>query len=320
MTDQREFEGTGPGAGRKMRYVGVGLYPSPQDPKVEQCLFNIRAENLKVDSFVGKIIELNPPRWREAVDRIPPHWEYEIIIKAKGSDGNIHDYCFQISSHWKSPVMSNVINYLVGAYEMPTWDGFVELRAKTRKTQSGDNIMMVSLFGKNVSIPAKYPFNTTTGQWELPVDIRDANGRLDFQKSAIFWHNEYVKIGIQHFGWSDKLFISNLDLVPPTPHVTAQQAPQQPNATLAQKAGEYLKERVEASKPCSLEQFMQFAETAINTLKQRGGSQHDIAQLSKVLNWELSKANLSTQAGGAWNLLCQWEPAIPSSEIDDLPF
>lgn len=59
-------------------------------------------------------------RWREAIGKIPDRWEVALLVSAKITDKE-EQYIIQLSSHWKAPLLSNVVNALLGELAGADW-------------------------------------------------------------------------------------------------------------------------------------------------------------------------------------------------------
>lgn len=109
--------------------------------------------------------------WRKAIpeQQLPPRWEIKVFMSAKDPDDNtVKEYQVGISSHWKSPVMGNVLNALLGSLMDQGWNRYIRFFLFTKDAAKGGlpycNIVCYKSASKEWSNYG-YPFDEATKSW-----------------------------------------------------------------------------------------------------------------------------------------------------------
>lgn len=203
IQDHQNFDDTGGGSGGKFVYLNLKLIGEEKGAKT--CIIKQGKDGPEHRDFTGYLTNVLTPTWREAVGRVRARYEYKMLFKAKDQvDGEIKDFCLTLSSHWSSPIVSDIVNQLAGALKSPGWDKKVRISVYSKKMKSEDYVMRAKLYaGKDgPQLPTKFPWVGTKedGEFEgVPKATTNAQGVRDFQTVSDFWHNEILLLA-KHFG------------------------------------------------------------------------------------------------------------------------
>lgn len=112
--------------------------------------------------------------WKDAVQGhpIPARWELCLRFFANFGEGD-HQYNLSLSSHWKSPLLSNLVNALLGGLETQAWQDDPENRlcVITLHTRTLDNGMtntgaFVDMDRNKTDMPMKFKYNESLKKFE----------------------------------------------------------------------------------------------------------------------------------------------------------
>lgn len=203
IQDHQNFDDTGGGSGGKFVYLNLKLIGEEKGAKT--CIIKQGKDGPEHRDFTGYLTNVLTPTWREAVGRVRARYEYKMLFKAKDQvDGEIKDFCLTLSSHWSSPIVSDIVNQLAGALKSPGWDKKVRISVYSKKMKSEDYVMRAKLYAgkEGPQLPTKFPWVGTKedGEFEgVPKATTNAQGVRDFQTVSDFWHNEILLLA-KHFG------------------------------------------------------------------------------------------------------------------------
>lgn len=200
---QDPLEGTGFQDGPSAIWVSIKLIKN-QDGS-EACQMVPGKTATPVDSFVGQLLSAKTATWKDPSGKIPGHHEYVFTARAKDKTGEVKMFNFTLSSHWKSPILSDILNPLLWlAAEMAAGrhNGLFKINTYARKTKADMYVMRAAVYdpnnpGSTGFMPGKFPWEGTKGDGKfvgVPDPATDANGVKDFSTIAKFWHNEWANL------------------------------------------------------------------------------------------------------------------------------
>lgn len=124
--------------------------------------------------------------WRDAVPGtdIPVHWEIRLVGECDLGQG-MKQYNFTLSSHWRTPLLGNIVNALLGALQTEAWKTNPRnrlVRLYTYLKQNSTNARSQSramLFGSDVKddfLPDMYPWDESALRFKgVPEDLESAH-------------------------------------------------------------------------------------------------------------------------------------------------
>lgn len=124
--------------------------------------------------------------WRDAVagTDIPAHWEIRIVGECNLGEG-VKQYNFSLSSHWRTPLLGNIANALLGAMNTEAWKSnprnrlvrmYTYLRQNTTNARSQSRAMLFNSEAKDDFMPDMYPWDDSAKRFQgVPDDLEKAN-------------------------------------------------------------------------------------------------------------------------------------------------
>ena len=199
--DDVDYGRTGESNGSNFKYINLTLHKS--GPKADQAEMRFGKDGKHFSEFVGKFLGMTEPKSKPAEGDLPARWEYGIILRSRDSeDGQVKNFLLQLSSHWKSPIVSDIVNHLAWLAENPSHNGLIRIRVYAKKPAGKRAVMRAFVSDGNsddtsARLPSKYPWvgDRDNGKFEgVPEPTTDAMGQKDFSTIANFWHQEILHI------------------------------------------------------------------------------------------------------------------------------
>lgn len=205
MTENQDdaLAGTGFQDGPAAIWVSIKLFD--EGDHKDKCRMVVGKNGPSTDSFTGQLLSAHPPKWSEGTGKIKPHYEYVFTARAKDRDGNIKNYNFSLSGHWKSPILSDILNpllWLAAQKKAGKHNGLFKLNTYQKKTDSDMYVMRAGVYDPNNAgstefMPGKFPWVGTKqdGKFEgVPEPDTDAAGKKDFSSLGKFWHAQWEEL------------------------------------------------------------------------------------------------------------------------------
>lgn len=189
-----------------VKYINITLHKSgPQQDKTEMRLGK---NGRHFTEFVGQLVGMYPPKFKTREGDLPDRYEYGILLKAMDPEDNqVRTFLLQLSSHWKSPIVSDIINPLAWVASNPDHNKLVRISVYSKKPKDGRAVMRAKVTDGNsldtqTWLPAKYPWvgDHDNGKFEgVPEPTTDSQGKKDFSSISDFWHKEILEM-VKIFG------------------------------------------------------------------------------------------------------------------------
>lgn len=123
--------------------------------------------------------------FKESIQRIPDRWHINLIVSTKlKSDTTMRQYQVQLSSHWKSPIIPNLMNAIAGAMNTSEWEDpenrFMILWTAKKPRQGKDDLPTALAFRSETRgdfLPNKYTWNEAGRFYEggVPSDLAEVD-------------------------------------------------------------------------------------------------------------------------------------------------
>lgn len=165
----RDESRVGPRAGASVGYITL-------DAENGNFKFQDGSTTQTLSVYLDRIdLEFKP-----AIGRIPDRWHINMIVTTKSdTDTSMRPYQIQLSSHWKSPIVPNLMNGIAGAMDMPAWEDpenrFMILWTARKPRQGKDDLPTASAFKSETRgdfLPNKFPWNENGRFYEgVPADL-----------------------------------------------------------------------------------------------------------------------------------------------------
>lgn len=194
------LEGTGFQDGPAATWVSIKLFDEGEHK--DKCRMVVGKNGPSTDSFTGQLLSAHPAKWSEGTGKIKPHYEYVFTARAKDKSGEIKTYNFSLSGHWKSPILSDILNpllWLAAQKKAGLHNGLFKLNTYQKRTDSDMYVMRAGVYdpnnaGSNAFMPGKFPWvgTKTDGKFEgVPEPTTDNKGQKDFTSISNFWHEQW---------------------------------------------------------------------------------------------------------------------------------
>lgn len=189
MSDQRIYDGTGASAFSGGNYISVD--DNEKKGAAREVFFRFADERMDANGkpftavtgfFDGLSIERKPEK-----GKLPARWEYQIGISML-DEGAPKTFRLQISSHWKSPAVGQVMNALAGIIAAERYPQNVKITVSVYAKKSKTDEMVT-----NMSVRIGGGFAPTKFPWDEENKCHVGVPR-DMSELEVFWYGEAVQI------------------------------------------------------------------------------------------------------------------------------
>lgn len=196
-----DFNNTGASEGANLKYINIVLHKTGE--KQDQCEMRFGKSGKHFSEFVGQLIGIKAPKFKTAEGDLPARHEYGFVLKSKDTeDGQIKNFLLQLSSHWKSPIVSDIVNPLSWVWGNPDHNKLVRIRVYSIKPAGGRAIMRAIVSDANQAdanqfMTCQFPWEGTKKEGKfkgVPEPATGTDGKKDWSTIANFWHEVILKM------------------------------------------------------------------------------------------------------------------------------
>ena len=144
------------------------------DRDSDRTKMRVGKEGLPFDTLVGKLVGAEKPVWKDASGKIPAHYEYTLVIRARDTNGDPQTFKLSLHGHWSNPIMSDILNPFLWMVKQPGHNRLFRLVTYSKKTDNNMSVMRAVVYdGNNPNtkdfMPAKFPWvgDKTNGKFVL---------------------------------------------------------------------------------------------------------------------------------------------------------
>lgn len=190
--------GAGTQSGVSHKWISIFM----DDRDSDRTKMRVGKEGLPFDTLVGKLVGAEKPVWKEASGKIPAHYEYTLVIRARDTNGDPQTFKLSLHGHWSSPIMSDILNPFLWMVKQPGHNRLFRLVTYSKKTDNNMSVMRAVVYdGNNPNtkdfMPAKFPWvgDKTNGKFEgVPEPGTGPDGKKDFSTIQKFWADQWMEL------------------------------------------------------------------------------------------------------------------------------
>ena len=107
--------GAGTQSGVSHKWISIFM----DDRDSDRTKMRVGKEGLPFDTLLGKLVGAEKPVWKDASGKIPAHYEYTLVIRARDTNGDPQTFKLSLHGHWSSPIMSDILNPFLWMVKQP---------------------------------------------------------------------------------------------------------------------------------------------------------------------------------------------------------